>query len=82
MNLVEELQTVINTIRVKPYPISDLIPLLCRALDYMRALQDLNKMIVFAENIQMTGTRSEEYENGFWDAVDFVKEQQNKRRVT
>ena len=60
--------------------------LLQRAADLIGALQDLNKnsdgarrlahlekMIVWYQDITMTGKQSEEYENGFWDAVDLVK---------
>jgi squalene cyclase len=42
-----------------------------------RQLRHLEKMVVWAEDITMHGTRSEEYEDGFWDAVDFVREKQN-----
>ena len=38
-----------------------------------RQLRHLEKMVVWAEDITMTGTNSEEYENGFWDAVNEVK---------
>jgi len=41
-------------------------------------LEHLEKMIVWYQDITMTGTNSEEYENGFWDAVDFVKQHQVK----
>ena len=40
MTLQEELREAIRTIRVKPYPISDLIPLLNRAADLIDQLQD------------------------------------------
>jgi hypothetical protein len=40
MTLQEELRAVVNTIRVKPYPISDLIPLINRAADLIDQLQD------------------------------------------
>ena len=39
-------------------------------------LAHLEKMIVWYQDITMTGMRSEEYENGFWDAVGFVKQHQ------
>lgn len=38
-----------------------------------KRLIHLDKMVVWAEDITMTGTNSEEYENGFWDAVNEVK---------
>jgi len=41
-------------------------------------LAHLEKMIVWYSDITMTGINSEEYENGFWDAVDFVKWHQVK----
>jgi hypothetical protein len=127
MTLQEELRQAVNTIRVKPYPIADLIPLLNRAADLIGGLQDLNskaeqhvldaiergkalgyadgmmarpnnvvampcdelkkmqdqlahlkKMVVWYQDITMTGINSEEYENGFWDAVNFVKLHQVK----
>jgi hypothetical protein len=31
---------------------------------------------VWYQDITLTGINSEEYENGFWDAVDFVKQHQ------
>jgi len=40
-------------------------------------LEHLEKMVVWYQDITMTGIKSEEYENGFWDAVDFVKQHQN-----
>lgn len=42
-------------------------------LEMKRQLDHMNKMVVWAEDITMTGTNSEEYENGFWDAVNYVK---------
>ena len=47
-----------------------------------RELEHLNKMIVWAEDITMTGTQSEEYENGFWDAVQYVKTIQSQHGLT
>ena len=38
----------------------------------------LNKMVVYYQDISMSGTHSEEYEEGFWDAVDFVRKAQEK----
>ena len=103
MKLQEELRQAVNTIRVKPYPIADLIPLLIRAADLIGGLQDLSerpnnvvgvpcdelkkmqdrlahleKMIVWYQDITMTGSNSTDYENGFWDAVDFAKWHQVK----
>jgi hypothetical protein len=50
--------------------------------DELKKMQDrlahLEKMIVWYQDITMTGINSEEYENGFWDAVDFVKQHQVK----
>ena len=50
--------------------------------DELKKMQDrlahLEKMIVWYQDITMTGMHSEEYENGFWDAVDFVKQHQVK----
>jgi len=43
-------------------------------------LEHLDKMIVWYQDITMTGQRSEQYEEGFWDAVDFVREKQNERK--
>jgi len=52
--------------------------------DELKKMQDrlahLEKMVVWYQDITMTGINSEEYENGFWDAVDFVKEKQNERK--
>lgn len=39
-------------------------------------LAHLEKMIVWYQDITMTGTNSQDYENGFWDAVNFVKQHQ------
>jgi len=36
--------------------------------------------VVWYQDITMTGQRSEQYEEGFWDAVDFVREKQNERK--
>jgi hypothetical protein len=48
--------------------------------DELKKMQDrlahLDKMIVWYQDITMTGIKSEEYENGFWDAVGFVKQHQ------
>ena len=41
MTLQEELRAAVNTIRVKPYPISDLIPLINRAADLIDQLEDV-----------------------------------------
>jgi len=41
-------------------------------------LAHLEKMIVWYQDITMTGINSTDYENGFWDAVDFVKSHQVK----
>ena len=41
-------------------------------------LAHLEKMIVWYQDITMTGINSTDYENGFWDAVDFVKHHQVK----
>ena len=41
-------------------------------------LAHLEKMIVWYQDITMTGINSTDYENGFWDAVDFVKQHQVK----
>jgi predicted RNase H-like nuclease (RuvC/YqgF family) len=38
-----------------------------------KRLEHLEKIIVYYHDITMTGAHSEEYENGFWDAVDYVK---------
>lgn len=43
-----------------------------------RQFRHLENMVVWAEDITMTGTRSAEYEDGFWDAVDFVRKAQEK----
>jgi hypothetical protein len=42
-------------------------------LEIKRQLDHLNKMIVWADDITMTGINSAEYEDGFWDAVNYVK---------
>lgn len=39
-------------------------------------LAHLEKMVVWYQDITMTGTNSQDYENGFWDAVNFVKQHQ------
>lgn len=39
--LVEEIRHVVATIRTKPYPIADLIPLLNRAADLIAGQEDL-----------------------------------------
>ena len=41
-------------------------------------LAHLEKMIVWYQDITMTDINSTDYENGFWDAVDFVKQHQVK----
>jgi hypothetical protein len=50
--------------------------------DELKKMQDrlahLEKMVVWYQDITMTGINSEEYEKGFWDAVDFVKQHQVK----
>jgi len=50
--------------------------------DELKKMQDrlahLEKMVVWYQDITMTGINSEEYDNGFWDAVDFVKQHQVK----
>ena len=50
--------------------------------DELKKMQDrlahLEKMVVWYQDITMTGINSEEYENGFWDAVGFVKQHQVK----
>lgn len=38
-----------------------------------KQLRHLEKMVVWHQDITMTGINSEEYENGFWDAVNYVK---------
>ena len=47
-----------------------------------KQLIHLEKMVVWAEDITMTGTNSEEYENGFWDAVQYVKTIQSQHGLT
>jgi len=48
--------------------------------DELKKMQDRlahpKKMVVWYQDITMTGINSEEYENGFWDAVGFVKQHQ------
>jgi len=50
--------------------------------DELKKMQDrlahLEKMIVWYQDITMTGINSTDYENGFWDAVNFVKHHQVK----
>jgi hypothetical protein len=43
-----------------------------------RELEHLNKMVVWAEDITMHGVQTDQYEAGFWDAVDYVKNKQHK----
>lgn len=43
------------------------------AIEKLKRLEHLEKSIVWYQDITMHGTHSEDYENGFWDAVDFVK---------
>jgi len=54
--------------------------------DELKKMQDrlahLEKMIVWAEDITMTGINSTDYENGFWDAVNFVKTIQSQHGLT
>ena len=54
--------------------------------DELKKMQDrlahLEKMIVWYQDITMTGTQSEEYENGFWDAVQYVKTIQSQHGLT
>ena len=51
----------------------------CDELKKMRdRLAHLEKMIVWYQDITMTGINSTDYENGFWDAVNFVKHHQVK----
>ena len=47
-----------------------------------KQLIHLEKMVVWAEDITMKGTNSEEYENGFWDAVQYVKTIQSQHGLT
>ena len=51
-----------------------------RRLALQQRVWDLEKMVVWYQDITMTGQRSEQYEEGFWDAVDFVREKQNERK--
>jgi len=50
--------------------------------DELKKMQDrlahLEKMIVWYQDITMTGINSADFENGFWDAVNFVKHHQVK----
>ena len=50
--------------------------------DELKKMQDrlanLEKMVVWYQDITMTGINSTDYENGFWDAVNFVKQHQVK----
>ena len=50
--------------------------------DELKKMQDqlahLKKMIIWYQDITMTGINSTDYENGFWDAVNFVKSHQVK----
>ena len=41
-----------------------------------KQLRHLENMVVWAEDIVMHGVQTDQYEAGFWDAVDFVKEKQ------
>ena len=36
----------------------------------------LESLVVYAPDISLKGNHSEEYEKGFWDAVDVVREMQ------
>ena len=45
-------------------------------------LAHLEKMIVWYQDITMTGINSTDYENGFWDAVNFVKTIQSQHGLT
>jgi hypothetical protein len=40
--------------------------------------EHLRKMVVYYQDIRLVGMHSEEYEEGFWDAVEFVKKEQEK----
>jgi len=54
--------------------------------DELKKMQDrlahLEKMIVWYQDITMTGSNSTDYENGFWDAVNFVKTIQLQHGLT
>jgi L-fucose isomerase-like protein len=41
-----------------------------------RIANHMRKMVVWYSDITMVGEHSGEYEDGFWDAVNFVKEHQ------
>jgi hypothetical protein len=45
-----------------------------------REITHLNNMIVWADDITMHGVQTDQYEAGFWDAVDFVKRKQHDSR--
>lgn len=57
----------------EPDRIADLLEEAAKAI---QTLEYYAQKIVWAQEITMTGTRSEQYEEGFWDAVEFVKEKQ------
>lgn len=43
-----------------------------------KQLRHLENMVVWAEDITMHGVQTDQYEAGFWDAVDFVRKAQEK----
>ena len=64
---------------MKLFGASGMIRRLVEELDKQtRETNHFRKHIVFYQDIAMVGDHSEEYENGFWDAVDFVKQHQTK----
>jgi hypothetical protein len=42
----------------------------------LNEIERLESLVVYAPDISLKGTHSEEYERGFWDAVDVVREMQ------
>lgn len=69
-----ELADWLETGEVEEYDINEAAVMLRKQQE---RLQHLEKMIVWYQDITMTGGwKTEDYENGFWDAVDFVKRKQ------
>jgi hypothetical protein len=63
----------------EPDRIADLLEEAANELtETQKKLSHLEKMVVWYEDITLRGTHSDEYENGFWAAVEFVERHQNE----
>jgi hypothetical protein len=73
--VLKEIQEYLNETSELPWGTAHVILMQAQEVieSQRKQLRHLEKMVVWAEDITMTGTNSEEYENGFWDAVNEVK---------